>query len=367
MCDRPTLPIREWRPAAPYFRYGFNPVLRTQYLAAPDIAETLDVASPDALKDILSGYAPSTHAERVLAHLRKGTRYNELTGACTFDGFIRETDMAERQAARLVDLARRSYRKMSAACTAAAFPQNKRKPLVALAEHFRLFPERDYDQCPDARVPEKFEEDLAHDLLNPLLYHDKAAVILKQGSVRARSGQELRADDAFAMFENYLGIAQHKERAAIAVKNLHADRAERRAARRLQSKKMLMQAVSKIQMATLDDHVRMLKKWFVEDYGFDPANVEENSPNIVSLAVYWPLVHPDFQMLFRRHTQTRKARPDVKRFIQDWLSRATEHAERVKARDRVRKRRSRQQSRKPENGSVQIGLGKSDGVKEFNA
>ena len=43
----------------------------------------------------------------------------------------------------------------------------------------------------------------------------------------------------------------------------------------------------------------------------------------MSLAVYWPLVHPDFQMLFRRYTQTRKARPDVKRFIQDWLSRAT--------------------------------------------
>ena len=78
------------------------------------------------------------------------------------------------------------------------------------------------------------------------------------------------------MFENYLGISQHKERAAIAVKNLHADRAERRAARRLQSEKMLMQAVSKIQMATLNDHVRMLKKLFVEDYGFDPANVEEN-------------------------------------------------------------------------------------------
>jgi hypothetical protein len=360
--------------AAPYFRYGFNPVLRAQYLDIPDIAETLDVASPDALKDILNGYVPSAQAERVLAWLRKGTRYDELKGTCAFDGAIREADLAERQAARLVDLARRSFRKMAAVCKADKNPffpnaPSSKKPIVELAAHFGLLPERPKSPGLIAfgRTYEKSDEELAHDLINPLLYFDKAALAIKQGFVRARSGKILAVDEACAMFERYLGIAQRKEQAATVVRNLHAARAERRAARRLQSKKMLMQAVSKIQMATLDDHVRMLKKLFVEDYGFDPANVEENSPNIVSLAVYWPLVHPDFQMLFRRHTQTRKARPDVKRFIQDWLCRATEHAERVKARDRVRKRRSRQQSRKPENGSVQIGLGNSDGVKEFNA
>ena len=148
-------------------------------------------------------------------------------------------------------------------------------------------------------------------------------------------------DDAFAMFENYLGIAQHKERAAMSTKNLtcRPPRTARCAAiavqedvdaRRLQNSN-----------GHLDDHVRMLKKMFVEDYGFDPDDVEENTPNIESLAVRWPLVHPDFQMLFRRHTQTRRARPDVKRFVQDLLERATDHAERVRARKRIHKHRSR--------------------------
>ncbi len=349
--------------AAPYFRYGFNPVLRAQYLAIPDIVELLDVASLDALKDILNGYAPSDHARRVLAHLRKGTRYDELTGTCAFDSFIREADIAEWQTARLVDLARRSYRKISKACA-----NVNQKPLVALAAHFGLLPKRDYDASPFGQHHDRFEENLAHDLFNPMLYPDKAAAVIKLGFVRARSGQELRVDEAFAMFESYLGIAQHKERAAKFTKNLNVDRRERRAARRLQSKKMLMQAVSKIQMATLDDHVRMLKKMFVEDYGFDPADVEESSPNIVRLAVCWPLAHPDFQMLFRRHTQTRRARPEIKRFVHDLLERATDHAERVKARKRVQKRRSRmKQSRQLRDGSVQVGLGDGDGVKELDA
>jgi hypothetical protein len=250
------------------------------------------------------------------------------------------------------------------------FPPAKvnQKPLVALAAHFGLLPERDYDPSPFGQLHDRFEENLAYDLLNPMLYPDKAAAVIKQGFVRARSAQELRVDEAFAMFESYLGIAQHKERAAMFTKNLNVDRRERRATRRLQSKKMLMQAVSKIQMATLDDHVRMLKKMFVEDYGFDPDDVEENSPNIVSLAVCWPLVHPDFQMLFRRHTQTRRARPDVKRFVHDLLERATDHAERVKARKRIHKRHSRvKQSRQMRDGSVQVGLGDGDGVKELDA
>jgi hypothetical protein len=298
-----------------------------------------------------------------LAHLRKGTRYNELTGTWAFDGFIREGDIAERQAARLVDLARRSYRKISKACAIV-----NQKPLVALAAHFRLLPKRDSDASPFGQQHDRFEEELAHDLLNPMLYPDKAAAVVKRGFVRARSGQELRVDEAFAMFESYLGIAQRKERAARLTKNLNVDRRERRAARRLQSKKMLMQAVFKIQMATLDDHVLVLKKKFVEDYGFDPDNVEENSANIVRLALSWPLAQPDFQMLFRRHTQTRRARPDVKRFLQDLLERATEHAERVKARKRIHKRLSRmKQSRQLRDGGVQVGLGDGDGVQELDA
>jgi DNA polymerase elongation subunit (family B) len=355
--------------AAPYFRRGFNPALMAQYLATPDIVETL--ASLDALKDILSGYAPSDHARRVLAHLRKGTRYNENSGVCTFDGFIREADIAVRQAARLVDLARRSYRKMNAALKAYKNPLFPTAPvsctpLVALADHFGLLPKRNSVLPLLARKPTELEEDLAHDLLNPLLYHDKAAMILKQGFVKARTGQELRADDAIAMFETYLGIAQRKEQAVAAVRHLNAERRERRAARRLQSQKLLMQAVSKLQMATLDVWVGMLKEMFVED-GFDPAKVEEHSSYFVSLAIGWPLLMPDFQMLFRRHTQTRKGRPDVKRFVHDLLERVTDRVERTKARKRLHMRRSRQQSRKPGDSSVQVSLGQSNGVNELNA
>jgi len=327
--------------------------LRAQYLAMPNITETLAVASPRALKDILNGYAPSAHATRVLAHLRRGTRYDEMTGKCTFDSFIRESDMAERQAARLVDLAHRSYRKMHAACKDPLFPTAKssREPTVELARHFGLLPERNHDAGPFAQKPDRFEKQLAHDLLNPFFYSSKTAFVLKQGFVRARSGQELRVDEAVAMFENYLGIAARKERSARAVKNLNAGRAERRAVRRLQSQNMLMQSLSKLQMATLDNFVLMLKKFFVED-GFDPAEVEKASPDIVRLAVAIPLGDPDFQMLFRRHT-ARKGRPDIKRFISDLLARKTDHVDRVRARKRTHMQRSRlKQSPKPKDSSV---------------
>jgi hypothetical protein len=196
------------------------------------------------------------------------------------------------------------------------FPTTRmsRNPIVELAKQFGLLLERPKPAGLVAlgRLYEKSDEEVSHDLINPLLYFDKAALALKQGFVKARSGQELRVEAAIGMFENYLGIAQHKEQAAITVKNLHADRRERRAARRLQSKKMLMRAVSKMQMVLLDDQVRELKKMYVEDYGVDPADVEKASPQIAAFAVLHPLIQPDFQMLFRRHTQTRRARPDMR-------------------------------------------------------
>jgi hypothetical protein len=130
---------------------------------------------------------------------------------------------------------------------------------------------------------------------------------------------------------------------------------------------LLMRAVSKIQIATLDVWVGMLKEMFVENYGYGAAEVEEKTSDIVSLAVIWPLMHPDFQMLFRRHTQTRKGRPDIKRFVYDLLERATERRERVRARKRLHMRRSRQQSRKPGNSSVQVSLGKGGSINELDA
>ena len=360
--------------AAPYFRYGFNPTLKMQYLGTPDIAETLAVASPEALKDILNGYAPSTHAQRVLAHLRKGTRYDERTGACTFDGFIRETDMAERQAARVVDLARRSFKKMNAALRQAhshsLFPTAKmtQKPAVALAAHFGLLPERDYDRWARGARHEEFEEGLAHDLINPWLYFDKAAALLKQGFVRDRSGRELPADEAIAMFENYLAIARRKEQAAEVVKNLNAGRRERRAVRRRQAMSIVLQPF--VDIFTKDDNpiVQGVKKHLVEDWGFDQADVECNADLVNEWAFLQTLNHPTHRMMIRRYTSVRKGRPDVNRFMRDCMVRGTDGVERARAQARVHKRRSRlKQSAKLKHGRVKIDLRYGDSVEEPNA
>jgi DNA polymerase elongation subunit (family B) len=287
--------------AAPYFRRGFNPTHAAQFLAIPNIIDTLDVASSDALKDILYGYAPSVHATRVLAWLRKGTRYNEVTETCVFDGAIREADLVEREAARLVDLARRSYRKMAAACKAEKgplFPEAKsdRKPIVELAMHFGLFPERARSAGLVAfrRRYEKSDEELAHDFLNPLLYFDRAAASLKQGVVIARSGQELKVGDAVSLFENYLGIAQHKAEAVVGVKALNTGRAERRAARRRQSSDRVYRLVLNVLDQTQAERVQDAKSFF-EEYG----SAWTTSRKTQSLSSDWllssPLLTPTFK------------------------------------------------------------------------
>jgi len=264
------------------------------------------------------------------------------SGACAFDGFVREADMAERQAARLVELARRSYRRMHATCKAdinPLFPTARmtRKPIVELAKQFGLLPERPKPTGLVAfgRLYEKSDEEVSHDLINPLFYFDKAAVALKQGFVKARSGQELRIEAAIDMFENYLGIAQRREQAATAVKNLHLERRERRAARRLQSRKIivdkLMIAIAKTQAARIQE----IKRVGIEEYGFDAVEVEKCIDIIEKLAAIGPLADPVLQMMVRRHTSLRKGRPDFNRFMADVVERATEHAERVRARKRI--------------------------------
>lgn len=262
---------------------------------------------------------------------------------------------------------------MNAACKAdknPLFPTAKvaRKPLVALAGHFGLLPERNYGATPFAQKHERFEEDLAHEVLNPLLYPDKVLTVLKQGFVRARSGQELRVEDAFAMFENYLGIAQRKDQVTNDVKNLSASQAERRKARQLQSKNLVMTRLIKGVAATQAARVRNVKQYLVEDYGFTPADIDKCSEIIEEIAFHGPLfLDTTIQMMIRRHTSLRKGRPDFNRFMADVVERATDHVERVRARTRLRVRRSRKQSRKPRGSSVQIGLGKGDSVKELNA
>jgi hypothetical protein len=327
--------------AAPYFRRGFNPTLAEHYLDIPNIADTLDVASPEALKDILKGYAPSAHARRVLAWLRKGTQYDELTAACTFDGFVRESDAAERQAARLVDLARRSYRKMHAAGKNPLLPTSKgQKPIVDLAAHFGLLPVRPKSSGLVAlgRTYEKSDEELAHDLINPLLYFDKAAAVAKQGFVRARTGQEMTVEAAIAMFENYLGIAQRRADIAADVKALNVELAERRAARRRQS-----YAEALMSFYPLFRHLR-------KEVG--AAFAEEVMDEILS--------RETTRMAFRRYVSSRKGRSDINRFIADIsYSKMQERLDRGRALATARKRRSCLKLKQSVNRCLAIGSNQS--------
>lgn len=140
------------------------------------------------------------------------------------------------------------------------------------------------------------------------------------------------------------------------VKNLNAGRRERRAARRLQSKKIIIDkligAITKTQAARIQE----IKRVAVEEYGFDAVEVQKCIDIIEKLAAIGPLGDPVLQMMVRRHTSLRKGRPDFNRFMADVVERATDHVERVRARKRIHMRRLRQQSAEPEDGRVKIGL-----------
>jgi hypothetical protein len=170
------------------------------------------------------------------------------------------------------------------------------------------------------------------------------------------------------MFENYLGIAQRKEQIAADVKTLSASHAERRATRQLQSKKIildkLMRAITKTQAARIQE----IKRVAIEEYGFDAVEVEKCIDIIEKLAAIGPLADPVLQMMVRRHTSLRKARPDFNRFMVDVVERATDHVERVRALTRARVRRSRlKQSAEPEDRRVQIDLRARNSIKKLNA
>ena len=80
-----------------------------------------------------------------------------------------------------------------------------------------------------------------------------------------------------------------------------------------------------------------------------------------------PRVRPELADDIRRYAPQRAAR--FNRFIADFIARKTERPERDQRRSRaVRKRRSRlKQSAKMKDGSIQIGLGNGDSIKELNA
>jgi hypothetical protein len=271
----------------------------------------------------MNGYAPSAHATRVLAHLRKGTRYDAQTGDCTFDGFIRETDLVEREAARLVDLARRSYRKMAEACKKNAnplFPTAKlqRSVMVELAVHFGLIPQRAPDVFGNRN--DASERALAHELINPWLYYGKAATAVKQGCIRTRSGQELSVGQAVALFESYLGVERRKAEIAIHVKGLNDGRRERRMKRR-------QQALAEVIMSfyPLFRHLR-------KDAG--QAFAEEVLDEIWS--------RETTQRAIGRYVSNRKGRGDINHFIAEIsYARMQERSDRGRALAAARKRRSR--------------------------
>jgi hypothetical protein len=69
-------------------------------------------------------------------------------------------------------------------------------------------------------------------------------------------------------------------------------------------------------------------------------DIEKNAKLIERLAFIQPLIDPDLQMMIRRHTR-RNGRPDLNRFMADFIARKTDRPEYVRARARIRKRRSR--------------------------
>jgi len=212
------------------------------------------------------------------------------------------------------------------------------------------------------RTYQKSDEELAYDLINPLLYFDKAATALKQGFVRARSGKELTTDAAFALFENYLGIAQHKEQSAIRVTKLNAGRPEQRIWRTHDSLSVVIAPLLKHLTDTLNDPPNNgLRKYFSEDCGFHTIEIKNNS-EIIKQVIFKadaltkagaPRVRDaDMQMLIRRYARMKRP-PDVDQFIADFIARKTERPERVRMLAANRKRRSRlKQSTEPGDSAV---------------
>jgi hypothetical protein len=339
-------------PEQPWFRFGFNPALSKQYLAAPDIVDALGVASSDALKEILSGYAPSSHARQVLAHFRKGTRYSEVTGAVEYDSFVREAQTKEREAARLVDLARRAYRKMNAVCKAhnasvtisdfeGPLPfrhyHAKREPVTELAAHFGLIPA---DNRHDTET-----QTCAHELLEPLLHFDEAARFLNDGHNRAQSGRELHADEAFALLEKYLGISDYKTRAAETVKTLKNAQPKYREKRREQALKMVLEPIFK----DVEKNIHITNIW--------PSISRNWALLIVAFCTIVFFNIRDVKAIVQKHVSDRKSRPDLNRLEAELALCLTDGGERRRILARARKRRSRvKQSTDLNNSRVDVGL-----------
>jgi hypothetical protein len=351
----------EDEPEQAYFRHGFNPTLLRKYFSIPDIVATVGAASSDALKDIYSGYAPSSHARLVLAHLRRGTRYDALTGAIEYDNLFRDADMKEREAAQLTDLARRSYKKMNATCKehnakARREPPDydpgvdeppqfidyhmDRRPIVELAAQLGLIPA---DNRHDGEA-----QTTAYELLNPLMYFDGAAAFLERGMTRAQSGRELSKEDAFALFESYLAIAEYKRRSAERVQALKAENAHYRAKKR---KRNLLKVLKPIvtYYNEQDEFIQSL----------DPAYKD-----IVALICILNAI-VDLQPVIRKHAYNRKARLNLGRFMLDAAGHSDHRIERVRELTRARVRRLRaNQTAQLSNGGVDSGLRRGDGVEK---
>ena len=322
----------EDQPARPYFRSGFNPVLMKKYLALPDAVGTLGVASLGALKAILNGSAPSSHAQRVLTHLRKGTRYNEATGALEYDGAIREAKAKEWEAARITDLMRRAYEKMNVACRShnSTARENDfdgppsfkryhvaRHPIVELAGQFDLIPagERHNDEM---RVH-------AWELLGPLLGYDGGSTFIDIGFSRAQSGRVLRKDEAVALLENYLGITDYKLRTAEKIAALSVERQKNREKRKLQA------------LADFADHaVKSAERIdLLKEIGH--AFGREWVRLIVCVLTVCAFIGDEgFRVIVRKHISDRKPQPDFERMDADLVAQMNGHKDRVRALTRAR-------------------------------
>jgi hypothetical protein len=358
----------EDEPGRPWFRSGFNLTLLKQYLAIPEVVETLGVASFDALKDILGGYAPSSHARRVLAHLRKGSRYSEASGAIEYDGYVRQIAEREREAARLVDLARRAYKKMSDECSvhnASATVDDfegplsfkdyhiARKPIVELAAHFGLI---SADNRHDAET-----QNCARELIEPLLYFSTAAEFLGVGYCLSQSGVNLYKDAAIVLLENYLGITEYKIEAAENVKELKAKQPQYREKRRSQSLNTVIKHI--FNSFGLDESTKPLEVPHKIKTGASVFECICVCMFILMLMCVFSL--KDVQTTIRKHASDRKARPNMVRFEADLELLMNGEKERRRALTRARKQRSRSnQAAKALDNLVNIGLGSSGNIQE---
>jgi hypothetical protein len=199
-------------------------------------------------------------------------------------------------------------------------------------------------QPPYPWPPEQAQPGVSKPCRTALMYFDGAAAFLDRGVTHAQSGRELSRDEAFALFENYLGIAEYKRRSAESAQALKAENARYRAKRR---KENLLKVLKPI-FAYYNEQDETIQS-------LDPAYKD-----IVALICIVKAMD-DLQPVIRKHAYNRKARVNLGRFMSDAAAHSDNRIERVRELTRARVRRLRaNQAAQLSNGGVDSGLRRGD-------